>query len=500
MRAQALASPVTATLVLMMCFGSRAVAAEKSTPTDTPTLAVVALREQRITIYSGSGKLMQASVSTGRSGYETPAGVFSILEKRREHYSNLYDDASMPFMQRLTWSGIALHAGALPGRPASHGCIRLPHGFAAKLFDLTRVGMRVVVVPSDIAPVEVVHPLLFKPGPIVSEPNVASMLQQSAAGDESMHLGAAPPDLVSARTRTWRAIAAERSAAAAVAIKAATEAKSAAARALADATAASQQLRVLEAEAQAALKRLEAAQRSIAAARSARASERAEKDKIQATERLAETKRKLEALTANMQPRIDAVPTAREAASAAEAAKIRAQGATRLAEAKLAPVSVFISRKTQRLYVRQGLQPVFDAPVTIRDPDMPTGTTTFTASRVAGEGELRWSVLAMARPGSVGAHGRQVPTTDIGTAMAVLDRISIAPDVIARINEVTSLGASLIVSDEAAHPRETGTGTDFIVVLSGEPQGGLTIRPRSSSRSERQPLYPRSPSNRFFWW
>jgi L,D-transpeptidase catalytic domain len=131
-----------------LCLGKPAVAAIDA----TPVLAVVALKEQRITVYGTNGMIMDARVSTGRSGYETPPGVFSILEKRREHYSNLYDDASMPFMQRLTWSGIALHAGVLPGRPASHGCIRMPYGFAGQLFEATRLGMRVVVVPSDIRP------------------------------------------------------------------------------------------------------------------------------------------------------------------------------------------------------------------------------------------------------------------------------------------------------------------------------------------------------------
>ena len=88
-----------------------------------PVLAVVALKEQRITIYDGNGPILRAPISSGRTDYETPVGVFSVLQKEAEHYSNRYDDASMPFMERITWSGIALHAGALPGSPASHGCI-----------------------------------------------------------------------------------------------------------------------------------------------------------------------------------------------------------------------------------------------------------------------------------------------------------------------------------------------------------------------------------------
>ena len=173
----------------------------------TPVMAVVALAEQRVTIYDISGKILRASVSTGQTGYETPVGIYSVLQKEAEHYSNLYDDASMPFMQRITWSGIALHAGVLPGYPASHGCIRLPYTFAEELFDLTKVGMRVVVVRSDTAPVEISHSALFRPGPIrgsVLEVGLASPplnLQSDGwkANASSNGAGTEP---------TWRSIAA----------------------------------------------------------------------------------------------------------------------------------------------------------------------------------------------------------------------------------------------------------------------------------------------------
>src|SRR5215831_6519877 len=201
--------PAAAAAILVgLCLGGDASAANKPkllAPTGAPVLAVVALKEQRITIYGADGKMMQAPVSTGQRGYETPAGVFSILEKQREHYSNLYDDASMPFMQRLTWSGIALHAGALPGRPASHGCIRMPHSFAGQLFDVTRAGLRVVVAPADISPIEISHPLLFRPGQIVSEPRLQSIMARFGADQDAT--GAAPTDAVS--VRTWRAVATE---------------------------------------------------------------------------------------------------------------------------------------------------------------------------------------------------------------------------------------------------------------------------------------------------
>ena len=121
-------------------------------------MAIVSVGEQRVTIYDAQGRILRAPVSTGQTGYETPPGIYSVIQKEAEHYSNLYDDASMPFMQRITWSGIALHAGALPGHPASHGCIRMPLGFAERLFEMTAMGMRVIVVPTDVTPADIVHP------------------------------------------------------------------------------------------------------------------------------------------------------------------------------------------------------------------------------------------------------------------------------------------------------------------------------------------------------
>ena len=125
-----------------------------------PVLAVIGLRQQKITVYDSQGAILQAPVSTGSRTYETPAGIFTVLQKNRDHVSNLYEDAEMPFMQRITWSGIALHAGALPGYRASHGCVRLPYDFAERLFDLTSVGTRVVIAPDNVPAINVSHPLL----------------------------------------------------------------------------------------------------------------------------------------------------------------------------------------------------------------------------------------------------------------------------------------------------------------------------------------------------
>ena len=110
-----------------------------------PMVAVVSIPEQRIHVYRDGVRIGLSTVSTGKPGHETPTGTFTILQKKRMHRSNLYDDAPMPFMQRLTWDGIALHAGRVRDEPASHGCVRLPRAFAEHLFEATDKGMTVVI-------------------------------------------------------------------------------------------------------------------------------------------------------------------------------------------------------------------------------------------------------------------------------------------------------------------------------------------------------------------
>ncbi|MBS7457411.1 L,D-transpeptidase [Coralloluteibacterium stylophorae] len=130
---------------------------------DGPVLVVVSLPEQLAFVYRNGVRIGTSTVSTGKAGHATPTGVFSILQKRREHYSNLYNNAPMPFMQRLTWDGIALHAGNLPGYPASHGCVRLPIAFAQALFGATKTGMTVVVADDAAVTPRLAHPGLFAP-------------------------------------------------------------------------------------------------------------------------------------------------------------------------------------------------------------------------------------------------------------------------------------------------------------------------------------------------
>src|SRR3989442_13596070 len=135
---------------------------------------VVSIGTQRVTLFSNGVRVAQGPVSTGVPGHPTPTGVFSIIEKDRYHHSNLYSNAPMPYMQRITWSGVALHEGVLPGYPASHGCIRMSHDFAQKLWPITNLGVRVIVAHHELAPVDFAHPKLFVPKLERSEPAVAA--------------------------------------------------------------------------------------------------------------------------------------------------------------------------------------------------------------------------------------------------------------------------------------------------------------------------------------
>lgn len=128
-----------------------------------PMVMLVSLDEQRIYVYRNGVAIGTSPISSGRRGYETPTGVYAVLQKERVHHSNLYDNAPMPFMQRLTWDGLALHAGTLPGHAASHGCIRLPEAFAEGLFEISPRGTVVVVTDLRVAPPEISHPAAIAP-------------------------------------------------------------------------------------------------------------------------------------------------------------------------------------------------------------------------------------------------------------------------------------------------------------------------------------------------
>ncbi len=128
-----------------------------------PFQIIIEMAKQEVDLYGQNGFIARAPVSTGMPGHPTPLGVFTVLSKAKWHQSNIYSGAPMPYMQRITWSGVAMHAGPRPGYPASHGCIRLPEDFAVWLFKTTRVGARVIVTREPAPPVDIAHPKLFVP-------------------------------------------------------------------------------------------------------------------------------------------------------------------------------------------------------------------------------------------------------------------------------------------------------------------------------------------------
>jgi L,D-transpeptidase catalytic domain len=311
-----------------------------------PLQVIISIADQKISVYDDGTLLARSSVSTGVQGHPTPVGVFSVIGKELWHRSNIYSAAPMPYMQRITWSGIALHAGVLPGHPASHGCIRLAKDFAVRLWHLTKRGTRVIIAPNNVDPVQIASPRLF------SEPKTASSSQETTnalAGKDVLTTPSTPPALVP--------------------------------------------------------------------------NAQSQKD-------------------TNLLPATGVV-----------------------LQRKAAPISVFVSRKLSRLFVRQRSTPLFDVPIKVETPELPLGTHLFTLLELQNEGaQFRWNVVSIPEtlsntsPSSV----RSNPSSE--DANTALDRIEIPPDVVARISQILTPGSSLIVSDYGLS-RETGNDTDFIVVM-----------------------------------
>lgn len=533
-----------------------------------PVMAIVGVKDQRISLYDAHGGVMRAKVSSGSTGYETPPGTFTVLQKNKEHYSNLYDDAAMPFMQRLTWSGVALHEGALPGYPASHGCVRLPGGYAEQIFPLTKIGMRVIVARDSVAPVEIDHPVLLKQPPVRSQAIVTRTAYEEPLAED------ANPRPFLADLRNWPARQTEMDALLAVAAQKSSEAemrkapieglKSDVAGATKMRAAAAKSLRLVEqskraldekadnanraldyakaperlkpwevtkAKADAAVltatERLNKAERDAPVDANERQRDRAERF-VRAAERnlnkaVADAARADRDLTnaklpARYKKQDDAAakaaaaiaafsPKFKEATERLQAAEAELKDANQdLANAtaamdaaiaiateakrKTLPVSLFISRKTQRLYFRQGHEPILDVPVAIAEPDMQIGTHVFTAVDYKDSpNTLRWTAVSLDRRSGRevaelssksrqrDAGGPEPFLTDHARAMSALDRITIPPEIVARVSGAMWPGSSLIVSDEPAH-KETNQATDFIVIMSGEPQGGIKRRPK----------------------
>ena len=433
----------------------------------TPRLAVVALAQQRVSIYGDSGKILEAPVSTGATGHETPAGIYTILQKEEEHHSNLYDDASMPYMERLTWTGVSMHAGALPGYPASHGCVRLSYGFAQQLYQLIERGMRVIIVPEDIAPVEIEQPAMFTQLH-TSTPEITG--QPAGAEIRARLQSTAETKLAEARAAEKREL----------------EARSAAAHRAAEAALAVSSLNAAEANLAQMEAELEAAGYLLETADTSGRKEKGKAAKARADANIEAARARLEAVKTQAQAKMDAAALAQEEAKAASSAMNCAADAAETANQNTKPVSVFISRKTQRLYIRKGSAPVLESPVTIRKPDRPIGTFVFTAlNYTAAPSRMRWNVVSMYKNATKiepysevkreSKKHRHPQPADVAGAQLALGRLVIPQEAAGRISEVLLPGSSLIVSDEGPS-NETGKDTDFIVFMSGEPQGSSTSR------------------------
>jgi flagellar motor protein MotB len=404
-----------------------------------PIMAIVSIKSQQVTFYDADGWIFRAPVSTGTTGRETPAGVFAVIEKDKDHRSTMYDDAEMPNMQRITWNGIALHGGPLPGYAASHGCVRMPFGFAEKLFDMTRIGMRIIISPNDAAPADISHPALFMP--------------------KAEAIAAAP-----SRAETLVREAAE-------AIKSADEAKKAAATAARETASITAALRKLEGTKKNADAELAFADKVLAAAKTDQAKAQAEERKQKAASKAEEATKQFDTAKDEAKTKLDAAAAAKDAAKAADKKKVDLARAATDAKLAVEPVSIYISRATQKLYVRRnthkpapdGGGEVFDTsievPVAIRDQARKIGTHIFTAMAQSDAG-LRWSAVTI---------------DDADDAKNALDRISIPQDVLDRIGPTALPRSSIVISDEPLS-KETNYRTEFVAVLSNQPQGGFITR------------------------
>lgn len=508
---------------------TRAVEQAKSLQTEGPLLMQVSLNEQRMYIYDANGLVTQTRVSSGRPGHETPKGIYSILEKKVDHTSNIYLDAKMPHMQRLTMTGIALHGGVIPGYPASGGCVRLPFDFARRFFNLTDINQRVVIAPDVQAPTTFEHSLLFAALPS------SAAAQQGAIGDRaegtgekamktllgvsSAHAATEPQGrtLESAEEarRLKRQDLVDAIAAAGDRRVAAADGQKAAIKGISDARAAAKAASKAEKaaaraayKAKAALRSQERALKKIASRIPANTSKmRADKlDALRAQE--AEAQAGLAPATLEAERTAAEAKAAAEEAKAADKAVADAQGALKAAKAEIKdaavaetaakkavaafdrqeenralPVSVFVSSQTGLVQVRQGFEQVIEAQATIENPDVPLDTFVFTAvgwkndtrtdltwsATEVNEHSTRYSSLdddSSSKKKKSAEPVKLPPETDADRAARTLDRIKLPKEVSDRIAEVVKPGSTLIVSSyDVARSETKYAGTDFIVQM-----------------------------------
>jgi lipoprotein-anchoring transpeptidase ErfK/SrfK len=493
-----------------------------------PLIIAISIQKQNLKIYDAKGFFAETPISTGMPGHPTPMGVFSVIQKHKLHHSNIYSGAPMPYMQRITWSGVAMHAGVLPGYPASHGCIRMPMAFAVKMWGWTRMGARVVVAPGEMSPADFSHPLLMAqkvvPQPAVAdEPNpdappaaktdkasnangtikpaisAASLELRSTVGHDSGVKSAmgAPP--ATPLTQTADARAALPATNAPVTMTDATSSganpsprNKAAAR---GETASSDDKPVETRSSEAAAAEIEiksaetgvTTQTSGDAVRTGRPAndartEAPKADASSSNEKFSEKPDGNVKAVTDIRPAAPDVKKDQARLDTEKAAVSKPDPAIAAPPKRSGQIAAFVSLKDSKLYVRQNFSPLFEAPVTIAPSDRPLGTHVFTAQVDKNDANvLHWSVVSLPVPARyaesrdederasrrrriAGAAQNKAIPAPNSPAEA-LDRLTIPPDAMARISEALSTGGSIIVSDQGISSGETGAGTDFIVSL-----------------------------------
>jgi hypothetical protein len=438
-----------------------------------PVQIFVSIDQQKLHLYSDGAHIADTSVATGVPHLPTPTGVFSVIQKQVFHRSNIYSGAPMPFMQRITWSGVALHEGENIGHPASHGCIRMPGEFAARLYKFTRIGARVIVARGELKPVDFADPHLFVHKDIQAAalpPSLAVKTAQSIDSNKASDASdaAAPASAVDLGLR-----GAHPNVAGSL-VLASDDAKPAADKPVADTPAADPVKSETGSD----------AAKSDAAAKP-------DAPKTDAPAAAANTPAAPPSGPKAEAPAVTGTTPAAPVIAAPEMPDAKPADTAKAAPIKKTPIAIFISRKERKIFVRQDFEPVFEEAITIAQPDQPMGTHVFTAMEFLPDNStFRWNVVSM--PGeaaktvtrtpriaeqeavSYDRYGRphrrseQKPAAtgelvSPQTPQQVLARIDLPQDAIDFISQRMVPGSSLIVSDHGLGD-ETGEGTDFIVV------------------------------------
>ena len=460
-----------------------------------PMQIFVSINQQKLHLYANGTEVAESLVATGVPQLPTPTGVFSVIGKEKFHRSNIYSGAPMPFMQRITWSGVALHEGENIGHPASHGCIRMPRDFAIKLFNVTKMGVRVIVSKAELKPVPFADPHLFvhkAPAPAAAAPEAAKTTQTTTqataqttaqvtaqVNDDTKKTDALAAPAVAAPvapepTKTAQVTAQVNDDTKAVdaATPVSTETAKPEAAAMSTAT-----------ETPSAAQIIDDDHKTVDAAAPAPQLQGVAKSVQPASTDTAELRGSAATPTVSLDHPAEAAAPAATPAPAAPAPAVKPTTLVETAPATKGPIAIFVSRKEKKIYVRQNFVPIFYAPVTISDPDQALGTVVFTAMDLMDDGAtFRWNVVSFPgdppkvkrivedhRRGRVVRREELVAAPVVGdlpppqTPDQVLARIDIPQDVIDRISELMVPGSSLVVSDQGLG-EETGEGTDFIIV------------------------------------